>query len=366
MLIVDDDPVQAAVYTKMLTRRGYTSQVTSDAKEALGAFARRAPEAILLDLGLPRGGGIELVRTVRDLPQGRAVRIFALANAYLEAESLAAWEAGADQVIGKSNYAPEQILEFLISEVGGAQPDPAPRGTAEAGQQEFVTRAKEYMRSCRDGLAHVRATGDVQHPFEELATAMRRLQAAQAFGLTAIPQLAAVTEWLARALSAWPSSLGASALRTVEQALDAIDRRLTYPRSATTEQVRYRALGVDDDATSRLLLQQAFRRVRIECDLAADGPSALTHAGQRRYDLVVTDVMMPGMDGFELVQRLHAIPDWESVPMIYVTALDGFDKAFATDPRGGCDAIVKPYLVMELATKVVVHLLEPPAPHKAP
>src|SRR5262245_15377992 len=118
VLIVDDDPVQAGVYAGLLARRGFSSQITADSQEALHAFARRAPEAVLLDLGLPHMNGVDLIRTLRDLPQGRDVRIFVLSNAFLELEALAAWEAGADQVVGKANYPPDQVLEFLVAEVG--------------------------------------------------------------------------------------------------------------------------------------------------------------------------------------------------------------------------------------------------------
>jgi DNA-binding response OmpR family regulator len=361
VLIVDDDPVQAGVYAGLLARRGFTSQVTGDSRDALQAFARRVPEGVLVDLGLPRMHAVELIRTVRDLPQGRDVRIFVLANAFLELEALAAWEAGADQVVGKANYAPDQVLEFLVAELGTPPTESVPAERADPALSEFLSRASIYVRNCREGLERARSAGQTAVPLEDFATAMRRLQAAQAFGLPAIPQLASVAEWLARALLAWPSSLGPSSLRTLAQALDAIDRRIAEPRAPVRDVAQCRALGVDDDATCRILLQQAFRKIRVECDLAPDGPSALTAASARRHDIVVTDVMMPGMDGFELLTRIHALPGRENVPAIYVTAIDGFDRAFERDHRGACDAIVKPYLIMELATKVVVHLVEPPA-----
>lgn len=356
VLLVDDDPVQSAVYARLLQASGFTTDVAPSAREALATLGAKVPDALLVDLGLPDTQSVELIRTVRDLPQGRGVKVYVLANAFLELEALAAWEAGADQVIGKSNHTPEQVREILVAEFGDLTPEvPASTGPDPA-LDEFLTRAADCVRASREALAGEGGPADPSAALRLTAECLHRLQAAQAFGIPEIPQLAAVAEWLTRALLAWPSSLGASAVRTLRQALDAIERRIAAPAAPVRQLQACRALGVDDDGTSRILLQQAFRRVRLPCDLAADGKSALALASATRYDLVVSDVMMPGMDGFELIARLRERPEYAATPVIYVTALDGFDGAFARDAHGGTDAIVKPYLIMELATKAIVHL----------
>ncbi|MCE9638459.1 MAG: response regulator [Planctomycetes bacterium] len=379
VLIVDDDPAQAAFYTTLLTNRGLTPQLTSDRGEALLAISHRIPDAVLLDLGLPHGEAVTLIRDIRSLPECHDVKVFVLANAFLELEALAAWEAGADQVVGKSNYPPEQVLEFLIAEVGGgaggartAQPT-----TADPALFEFLERAAGYAKECRAAVAQMHAGGEVPPALDVLATSMRRLQAAQAFGLPSIPQLAAVAEWLTRALIAWPSSLSASALRTIGQSLDLIERQIENPSHPGRDLSQCRVLGVDDDATSRLLLQQAFRKIHVETDVVADGQSALALAGRRRYDLLVTDVVMPGMDGPELATRAHTLPGWAPVPTLFVATLEDIDRgdtaygsgddtrSSTREARPGvlpadADTIVKPYLIMELATKAVVHLLRTP------
>ena len=362
VLIVDDDAVQAAVYERLLAGRGITSQLTSDTAGALDLLERRAPDAILVDLGLPRLDGVELIRRVRALPAGHGVRVFVLANAFLELEALAAWEAGADQVVGKATHGPEQVIELLVADIGGTcAPLPADPTGVDPALATFLERATSSVRESRGALARVRSGGPSEDALEELATSMRRLQAAQAFGVPAIPQLAAVTEWLARALVAWPSSVGPSSLRTLDQALDLIERRVAAPAAPVRDLVLCRALCVDDDPTSRLLLQQAFRKIKVPCDAAPSGAAALEAAAARRYDLVVSDVMMPGMDGFTMVAELRKLPGYAMTPVLYVTALDGFDGAFVRDSHGGTDAMVKPYLIMELATKAVVHLLSAPA-----
>jgi CheY-like chemotaxis protein len=359
-LLLDDDAVQAAVYARLLNGRGFTSQIATDVREALDAVVLHPPDAILVHLGLPRNAAVDFIRTVRDLPQGREMRIFVLANAFLEAESLEAWEAGADQIVGKSTHRPEEILDLLVADVAG--PSGSPAGQCEAEQAavaEFLHRARAYVDRSRAGIERIRAGQPSGPPLDDFATCMRRMQAAQAFELPAIPQIAEVAEWLGRALSAWPSSVGPSSLRTLEQTLRALSRRLDAPLAPAPDIAGSRALAVDDDPTSRVLIHQAFRKVKLGCDLFESGPSALAAAEKRRYDLVVSDVMMPGMDGFAMVQQLRRLGGYEDVPVVYVTALDGFDTAFSRDPHGGTDVLGKPYLIMELAAKAVVHLMSP-------
>jgi len=358
VLVADDDPVQADVYTQSLAQRGFDCLQVADVAGALASVARRTPDAILLDLGLPSPGGVDLIRATRDLPQGRSIKIFALTNEFLELEAIAAWEAGADQVIGKANSGAQEVLDLLTNELGGPlTPSAVDTRGADRALTDFLVRATEHVRAARAALARAASGNDAPKAFGEIADAMRRLQTAQAVGLPSIPHLAAVTEWLARALVAWPSSVGPSSLRTTGQALDVIANRLGKKMTPGRDLTQARALGVDDDVTSRALVQQAFRKVRIPCDLFPDAAAALEAARSRSYDLVVSDVMMPGMDGFQFVRELRTIDGYGSTPVIYVTALDGFDRAFELDSHGGTDAIVKPYLIMELATKSVVHVL---------
>jgi CheY-like chemotaxis protein len=85
---------------------------------------------------------------------------------------------------------------------------------------------------------------------------------------------------------------------------------------------------------------------------------ALRLLEQTHYDLVLVDIEMAGMSGFELVKRLRAMPGYLRTPVIFVTAHNDFEVRAKTIESGGDDVIAKPILPVELAAKAVMHLLK--------
>lgn len=83
------------------------------------------------------------------------------------------------------------------------------------------------------------------------------------------------------------------------------------------------ALVVDDHPEARELIIQILEDAKISCDPAVDGHDALAvlkKLDKKLPEIIMLDLMMPGMDGFELLQRLHQNPDWANIPVIVVTA----------------------------------------------
>jgi DNA-binding response OmpR family regulator len=112
-------------------------------------------------------------------------------------------------------------------------------------------------------------------------------------------------------------------------------------------------LVVDDDPRIRDLLRLYVEREGHRALLAADGPQALLLVHQKRPDLVLLDVMLPGIDGFEVASRLRAESD---VPILLLTARSGdADKVVGLD-LGADDYIVKPFSPRELMARIRVQL----------
>ncbi|MGH9456906.1 MAG: hybrid sensor histidine kinase/response regulator [Thermoanaerobaculia bacterium] len=99
-------------------------------------------------------------------------------------------------------------------------------------------------------------------------------------------------------------------------------------------------LIVEDSITSRALLQQILEAAGFEVTAAVDGQEAWTLLRTERFDLVVSDVEMPRMDGFELTERIRADPDLGSLPVVLVTALDSREHR-----ERGVDAGANAYIV---------------------
>jgi CheY-like chemotaxis protein len=109
-------------------------------------------------------------------------------------------------------------------------------------------------------------------------------------------------------------------------------------------------LIVDDQETVRELAAAILRRyLGAELDEAADGAEALARVAERRPSLILTDLLMPGLDGAELARRLKADPATADIPIIAMSGSPNRDEAQAA----GCDDfIAKPFRPRELADLV--------------
>ena len=108
-------------------------------------------------------------------------------------------------------------------------------------------------------------------------------------------------------------------------------------------------LVVDDDVTVREVVVTYLRAAAHEVTEVADGAGALAAAEGRTFDLVLLDVMMPGMDGLEVARRMRASSD---VPIVLLTALgDEQDRVIGLE-LGADDYVTKPFSPRELTLRV--------------
>jgi two-component system, OmpR family, alkaline phosphatase synthesis response regulator PhoP len=118
-----------------------------------------------------------------------------------------------------------------------------------------------------------------------------------------------------------------------------------------------KVLVIDDEAPIRLLCRVNLEAEGMEVLEAADGPSGLEVAKSSRPDLILLDVMMPGLDGWRVAEHLLDDPDTSAIPIIFLTARAEFrDRARGLD-IGGIDYVTKPFNPVELAP-LVRELLE--------
>lgn len=102
-------------------------------------------------------------------------------------------------------------------------------------------------------------------------------------------------------------------------------------------------LVVDDDAANRQMLAKRLRRQGLTVSVASSGEAALRKAGRERYDLILLDMVMPGMDGDEVLAKLKSDPELASIPVIMISALDQEDRIARCVEMGAEDYIAKPF-----------------------
>jgi DNA-binding response OmpR family regulator len=113
-----------------------------------------------------------------------------------------------------------------------------------------------------------------------------------------------------------------------------------------------RVLVIDDEAPIRLLCRVNLEAEQMEVLEAADGPSGLEKARAEIPDVILLDVMMPGLDGWRVAEELLDDKRTESIPIVFLTARAELrDRARGID-LGGVDYVTKPFNPVELAPLV--------------
>jgi two-component system OmpR family response regulator len=118
----------------------------------------------------------------------------------------------------------------------------------------------------------------------------------------------------------------------------------------TTRAPEARLLVVDDEPNIRELLSASLRYAGFDVATAADGQQALALAESFRPDLLVLDVMMPGLDGFGVVRRMRQ--NGRHTPVLFLTARDGAEDKVSGLTLGGDDYVTKPFSLDEVIARI--------------
>lgn len=122
------------------------------------------------------------------------------------------------------------------------------------------------------------------------------------------------------------------------------------PSPVTKEPAR--VLIVDDERDNRELLEIILAREGFAMTTAASGAEALEAVALRAPDLILLDVMMPGMDGYQVAQKLRADPATAGILIVMVTALNDRDARLRATHAGADDFLSKPLNRVELCSRV--------------
>ncbi|MEO5629199.1 MAG: hybrid sensor histidine kinase/response regulator [Thermomonas sp.] len=115
-------------------------------------------------------------------------------------------------------------------------------------------------------------------------------------------------------------------------------------------------LVVDDQAANVRVVGTLLGRVGYTVMAAHSGPEALAAVAERTPDLILLDMMMPGMDGFELLAALREIDSLRKVPVVFLTAAQDRDLLLRAFEAGAVDYVTKPFMPEELLARVGAHL----------
>ena len=109
-------------------------------------------------------------------------------------------------------------------------------------------------------------------------------------------------------------------------------------------------LIVEDDVKIAALIEKGMREAGFDVDVCHDGPSGLSHGLTGSYDAAVIDIMLPGLDGFKLIEQLRE--QRVSTPVLILSARQSVDDRIKGLQQGGDDYMVKPFSFSELLARI--------------
>lgn len=113
ILIVEDDPVAGLMFQRSLEKHGFAADLATDGAQGLERLAAGQPDAVLLDVMMPKVDGITMLKMIRSTPALGRLPVVVMTNACVPAFVQQAIEAGADHVVDKSQITPLEIAELL-------------------------------------------------------------------------------------------------------------------------------------------------------------------------------------------------------------------------------------------------------------
>lgn len=113
-----------------------------------------------------------------------------------------------------------------------------------------------------------------------------------------------------------------------------------------------RILIIDDESIARITMDALLSSENYEMFFAESGEDGIAIASKLKPDIILLDVMMPGLNGFETCRKIRSMPDLAEVPILLVTALDDRESRMAGLQAGADDFITKPYDIFELQVRI--------------
>jgi DNA-binding response OmpR family regulator len=385
ILIIEDDQIVANIYRNKFSVEGFHVEIARDGVAGLETILDFKPDAVVLDLMLPKMTGVELMKKIRSEPGFHKLPIVVFSNTYLTNMVQEAWKAGATKCLSKTNCSPKQLLDVVRStfalngasdaekadaKANGTTNDSA--GTGSTSDHDAVFQAElraEFLLGLPTAVAALRNLLQAQAKAPDEATRLKSLEEmykrihaltsnAGITGMLSLAQLSDALEALLKELCEKPKNLNTSTLRTVASAIDFLAAFSTRGfNQECAERGPSRVLVVDDEAISRRAVTYALERAKLKPVAVDNSEAAHKLLIESKFDLVFLDVDMPGMNGFELCSKLRMLPSHKTTPVVFVTSLNDLESRANSTMSGGNDFIAKPFLFLELAVKAMVHLL---------
>ncbi|KPC49634.1 response regulator [Amantichitinum ursilacus] len=371
VLIIEDDAVFAETLTLLGTDQGFDCLVAQTAESGLALALAHRPDAILLDVKLPDQSGLALLEQLKQTPALRHVPVHMMSG---EDRTEAALQLGAiGYALKPVNHAQllavfarlEEQLTRTVREVLLVEDDAGQRESIRAliGATDVhivaVPSAAEALKQLEHTVFDCMIV-DLGLPDMQGSQLLEQMAASQTYAFP--PVIVYTGRELSRQeeheLRRYSHSIIIKGAHSPERLLDEVtlflhqvESQLPADRQQMLKAVRNRenifegrkVLVVDDDVRNIFALTSVLEQKGIEVEIGRNGQEALDRMAQAPgIDLVLMDIMMPLMDGFEAIRRLREQPAFKRLPIIAITARATRDDQERCMTAGASDYLAKP------------------------
>ncbi len=386
ILFVEDEPIAQTIYKSRLERDGFETVFATDRAGVLKSLSEVRPDLVVLDLMVPKSEGSEVVRHFRSEEGLKKIPVLIVSNDYVTDLSQQAMELGANRGLFKTECTPARLAEairdmlgfvsaFDLSDKPAADDSQAEafmaavheahadEMTLKETRDEFLKKAPAEMAKIREHcLAFVKGgtTPAGQEHLNHLSQHVRFFATrAGLSGCVRMALLASAFEALLFEIVSKPERATTSTRQTIAQAVDSLERLYHKTEGTSEPNLKAKILVIDDDAVANKVMVNALKRAHFET-ASLDDPSQAVQAVQiTHYDFVLLDINLKGTSGFEVCEKLRAMPEYKETPILFVTASTEFQNRARCILSGGNDLIHKPISAAELVLKTTLCLLQP-------
>ena len=395
ILAVDDDPLCRRALKFALEKANLLPDLAESGERAVELATAQSYDMVFMDIQMPGIDGLTACVQIQETKRNSGVPVvFVTSQSDFNTRAQVRLKGGSD-LMGK----PFVVFEVAVRAItftmrrrlqaagihcveeqpmtaavpGLPKPTTEPP-VADAKQQVIPSNTGEltgdFLKEIHDFLATTwklveelpapGAATELQEPLGAIYLRLHTLatQAGQA-KLPVATQVAAALEALLKRLHRNPKILSASVLSTIRNALKLLES-LCVPgmEQKLAQHPPVRILVADDEPLARRAVVGALQLAFGQPDSAQDGTEASTLAEKTSYDVVFTDIQMPGLDGFELCRAIRASTLNASTPVVFITNSTDVEAQAKATATGGSDFIGKPFLPVEITVKALTFAWE--------
>jgi CheY-like chemotaxis protein len=394
-LVVDDDLISRQAMSLALKKLFGQPDIAVDGETALVQSNQQAYDVIFLDVQLPGMDGFELCTKIRGTVLNRATPVvFVTSQSDFDARAKSVISGGND-LMGKPFLTFEITVKALTLALKGRliqkslpkleqKPDSsvtfaevayAEASSAVAAQplfsmttetdnftDAFLARASTHLDPLRELCRTILQTPDEETRQNMLADGFLRINSLISRNGSKVVhpayQTCAALEGLFKKMLQDPKNSTPSTLATMAAAVDLLpDLCAPGLRADLAINPPVHMLVVDDDLVARRVIVGALQTIFPRPENAENGEAALALAAEKPFDVIFMDVVMPGMDGFEVCSKIRETVPNRATPVVFVTGHGDFQTRAEMSRNGGNDLMGKPFLTSEITVKALTFAL---------